>query len=374
VPDLPHHPLFADQRNIGVLVPLSRRHFLAMAVGRLAAPEWKRYADPATELEVLRLTDPSFSSGMTAPHLRQFTRRGESLLYWSERYSTDSPGARQAFLLDLKRGESRQLTQAAALDSSSLSLSPDERSFVFFDGRSLQESPVANAHSREIHLVPENAVRTGLTVAGDGSVVFSERENGRSRIVSVLRQQSRSIAETDQEIEELMARPRHADILYRAGGEFWLVNGDGSAKRQLKTEPGQTGSALWIPSGRTFIYLHIPEDQKELITLRENSPDDGSDRLLARTSQFISASPNADASVFTGASRSRATAYVLILLRVARRELTLCEHRASDPSMVKPVFAPDSQSVLFVSDRHGKPALYQVHVGRFVEETSGEPQ
>src|ERR1700683_4164317 len=129
-----------------------------MAAGRLSGPGWKPYAAPATELDVIRLTDPAFSSGMTAPHLRQFSRRGESLLYWSERYSTDSPGARQAFSLDLKRGESRQLTQAAALDPFSLSLSPDERSFVFFDGRSLQESPVANAHPREIHLVPENAV------------------------------------------------------------------------------------------------------------------------------------------------------------------------------------------------------------------------
>jgi oligogalacturonide lyase len=224
-------------------------------------------------------------------------------------------------------------------------------------------------------------------MASDGAVLFSERENGKSRIVSVFRQQSHRVVDTDQEIEELMARPRHAQILYRTrgnntrdgitdnpGGPFWLVNGDGTGKRQLKTEPGQTGGALWIPSGRTLVYLHIPEDPKELITLRENAPDDGTDKLLAKTSQFMSASPNADASVFTGASRSRATAYVLILLRVARRELTLCEHRASDPAMVKPAFSPDSQSILFMSDRHGKPALYQVHVGRFVEETSTDPQ
>jgi len=342
------------------------------AVGRLSGPEWKRYPDPATDLEVVLLTDPAFASGMTAPHLRQFTRRSDSLLYWSERYAGESPGARQAFLLNLKQGESRQLTQAAALDPSSLSLSPDERSFVFFDGRSLYESPLTNVHPREIHVVPESSVRTGLTVAADGAVVFCERENGRSRIVSVLRQQSRRIAETDREIEELMARPRHAQILYFTSGQFWLVNSDGSGKRQLKTEPGQTGGALWIPSGRTLVYLHIPEDAKELITLREHAPDDGTDRLLAKTSQFISASPNADASVFTGASRSRAAAYVLILLRVARRELTLCEHRASDPAMVNPVFTPDSQSILFVSDRHGKPALYQVHVGRFVEETTSD--
>jgi oligogalacturonide lyase len=348
------------------------------AAGRLSGPEWRHYADPATELEVVRLTDPAFASGMTAPHLRQFTRRGESLLYWSERYSGENPGgapgARQAFILDLKQGESRQLTDAPALDPSSLSFSPDERSLVFFDGHALNEMPLSTLHPREIHVVPQGAVRTGLAVSTDGAVLFAEREKGRSRVVSVLRQLSRRIVDTDQEVEALMVRPRHAQILYRAGGQFWLVNSDGSGKRQLKTEPGLTGGAQWIPSGRTLIYLHIPEDPKELITLRELAPEDGTDRLLAKTSQFISASPNADASVFTGASRSRASAYVLILLRVARRELTLCEHRASDPAMVQPVFSPDSQNILFVSDRHGKPAIYQVHVGRFVEETGADPQ
>src|SRR6267154_1548682 len=98
------------------------------AAGRVSGPEWKHYADPATGLEVVRLTDPAFASGTTAPHLRQFIRRGESLLYWSERGARDGVhdtpgttlGARQAFILDLKQGESRQLTDAAVLDASSL--------------------------------------------------------------------------------------------------------------------------------------------------------------------------------------------------------------------------------------------------------------
>jgi hypothetical protein len=344
------------------------------AAGRLSGPEWKRYADPATELEVVRLTDPAFACGMSAPHLRNFTRRSDALLYWSDRGGEATPGTRQAFLLDLKQGQSRQLTEATALDPLSLSFSPDERSFVFFDGGSLFEAPLATMRPREVHSVPRNSERTGLTVATDGALLFAERENGRSRVVSVLRQQPRRIVDTDQEIEALMARPRHAQILYRSNGQFWLVNSDGSGKRQLKTEPGHTVGPLWIPSGHTLIYLHIPDDPKELITLREHAPDEGTDRLLAKTSQFISASPNSDASVFAGASRSRASAYVLILLRAARRELTLCEHRASDPAMVQPVFSPDSQSVLFVSDRHGMPAIYQVHVNRFVEETSVDPQ
>lgn len=344
-----------------------------MAVaGRISGPEWLHYPDPATELEVVRLTDPAFASGMTASHLRQFTRRSEFLLYWSDRYAGESAGARQAFLLDLKNGGSRQLTQATALDPATLALAPDERSFFFFDGPALKEAQLASTLARNIYTVPDGAVRSGLSIGGDGAAIFAERRDGRSRIMSVLRQQTRRIIEVDPQIEEVMARPRRAQILYRAAGRLWLVNDDGTSNRQLKTSPGDTGEALWIPSGRTFIYLHIPDDPKELITLREHAPDTNTDTLLAKTSQFISASPNADASVFTGASRSRASAYVLIVLRVTRSELTLCEHRASDPAMVRPVFSLDSQNVLFVSDRHGKPAIYQVHVSRFVEETDSQ--
>ena len=182
------------------------------AFGRLSGPEWRRYPDPATELEVLRLTDPAFASGMTAPHLRQFTRRGESLLYWSERYANEAPAGRQVFLLDMKSGESRQLTEATALDSASLSLAADDRSFFFFDGPSLYEVSLTANHPREIHKVPEDAVRTGFSPGFDGSAIFCERRNGRSRIVSVLRQQTRKVLEVEPEIDEVMARPRRAQV------------------------------------------------------------------------------------------------------------------------------------------------------------------
>ncbi len=352
------------------MFPFSRREFLYMAaVGQITGPELRRYADPATELPVVRLTDPAFASGMTAPALRQFTRHSETLLYWSER-----AGTRQAFLLDLKQGDSKQITDAADLDSTSLSLSPDERSFFWFDGPLLNEAPLANTRPREIHRVPDGVMRSGLAIGGDGSLLFIERQNGRSRILNAPRPQTpaRTIVELDGEIEDLLARPRHQQVLYRTGGALWLVNTDGSGKRKLKTAPGQTGEAFWIPSGRTLVYLHVPEDAAELITLREHTPEDGSDKLLAKTSQFISVAPNADGSVFTGASRNKGSAYVLILLRAAQRELTLCEHHASDPRMVNPLFSPDSQNVLFVSDRDGKPAIYLVPVARFVEETGTE--
>ncbi len=337
-----------------------------MAAGRIFRPELQRYSDPATELPVVRLTDPAFASGLTAPHLRQFHRRSESLLYWSDR-----GGTRQAFFLELRSGESRQLTDAAALDPSSLCLSNDEKSVLFFDGGALNETSTSGSRTRTVYQIPAGAERSGFTVGSDGSIFFLERAGGANRIVRLLKQKTAFVAE-EAGIDLVLARPRSGQIAWRSATGVWLANPDGSAKRALRLAPGTSEGLLWTPSGRSLIYLHVPEDSRELISLRENIPDENADKLIARTSQFAAAAANGDASVFAGASRGKASAYVLLLLRVTRRELTLCEHRASDPRMVSPVFAPDSQSVFFVSDRHGKPAIYRVHVEKFVESTDGE--
>jgi oligogalacturonide lyase len=336
-----------------------------MAVaGRLSAPEWQPYTDPATDWEVTRLTSPAFSSGMTAPHLFRFSRHGDSLLYWSER-----TGTRQAWLLDLKTGASRQLTDTAGLDPLSLSLTPDERSLHYFDDMGLINASLHDLKTRIVYRVSEGATRFGMTVAADGSILFAENKAGGASILRAGPQHVNPILDTEGEIDLLIARPRHPQLIYRSKGNLWLVNTDGSGRRQVTLDAGQTGEILWVPSGRTLIYLHIPDDPKQLISLRECAPDESTDHEIAHTSQFATVYPNGDASVFAGASRSRASAYVLILLRVTRRELTVCEHRASNPAMVSPVFSPDSQSVFFVSDRHGKPAIYRVKVEKFVEET-----
>ena len=37
-----------------------------------------------------------------------------------------------------------------------------------------------------------------------------------------------------------------------------------------------------------------------------------------------------------------------------------------------PIFSPDSQRVYFQSDRHGKPAIYDMHIEKLVEKTETE--
>jgi oligogalacturonide lyase len=58
-----------------------------------------------------------------------------------------------------------------------------------------------------------------------------------------------------------------------------------------------------------------------------------------------------------------------VLLRATRREFTLCEHRSSTPQGVQPRFTPNSQRVLFESDRHGKRAIYMLNVEKLIEKT-----
>ena len=55
-----------------------------------------------------------------------------------------------------------------------------------------------------------------------------------------------------------------------------------------------------------------------------------------------------------------------------KRELTLCEHRASDPRITAPMFSPNSQRIFFQSDRDGKLAIYAMTVDRLVEATEAD--
>jgi oligogalacturonide lyase len=126
----------------------------------------------------------------------------------------------------------------------------------------------------------------------------------------------------------------------------------------------------WSADGRVAHYLVSSASERgRTVALREHQLDTGEDRLIGVTTQFVSFSRNADSSVFAGVSGSVAAPYVLLLLRAARRELTLAEHRASQGAKAVVIFSPDSQRILFQSDREGRSAIYSMALERFVEKT-----
>jgi oligogalacturonide lyase len=340
--------------------------------GEAFESEWERYPDPTTEFQVYRLTDPSYTSTLPASYNRVISRNSGMLLFCCDR-----SGSPQAFRMDLRSGDTQQLTDRPGLDGESLALLPDSRSFCYFAERTLYLVTIANLQERPVYTMPEGWERCpGLNVGWNGGhFLFAERrgEGSRLRSVNLVQGTVRTIVEAPFVITDPMERPQRGQIAYRQNGKgFWLVNADGKQNRQLKLAPGGIGAAYWAADGKTLLYLNFPEDPKELNTIREYTPDQDGDKLVAKTSQYAQFGCNRDTSVFVGASRNVASPVILLMLRVTRRELTLCEHRASDPATVAPLFAPDAQRIYFQSDRHGKRAIYSLHVERLVEKIEAD--
>lgn len=332
----------------------------------------QRYPDPATELDVYRLTAPSYASALPAWYNRAISRNSQWMVF-----TCDRGGSPQVFHLEFKSGEMRQLTEAEGLDARSVTLTPDNRSVCYFAGRSLCLTAIGSEHERRLYTVPEGWERgAGMSVGPDGThATFAEQRGpgSRLRMVSLAQGVARTVIEAPFAIGDPIARPMRAQILYRQeDGGLWLVNSDGQQNRQLKLAPGRIACPNWAASGKTLLYLNLPDDPRQLNAIRECVPGANSDKLVAKTSQFASFGANHDTSVFVGASRNKASPTVLLLLRVTRRELTLCEHKSSAPETVEPQFSPDSQRIYFQSDRDGKPAIYGMHVDRLVEKTDTE--
>ena len=329
--------------------------------------EWRRYADAATELTIYRATNPASSSSLPAFYGRAISRNSAYLLF-----SNDAGGSPQAFGMNLKTGGTTLLTEAEALDPLSPTLLPGDQSFCYAAGNSVYASALATQKERKIYSTPEPWTRApGLSVDSIGAHIFLVEIQGdrrRLRIIPAGAGEANTVLEATLDISDPIPRPQRAQILYRQRNDaLWLVSSNGTANRRLKIAPGKAGPAQWSPDGARILYLSFPDDPSRLNEIREYAPETDTDKLVAKTSQYAHFGLNRDRSVFVGASRSQASPVVVILLRVNGRKLTLCEHKASHPETVAPIFAPDAQRIYFQSDRDGKPAIYFVPVEKLVE-------
>jgi oligogalacturonide lyase len=353
---------------------LSRRSFVFFALPALVRAAGRgtilpraatNYLDRATEFPVTRLTDPSVSSLLPPATSMPISRRGFLL------FASDATGRWEAYRMDIKKGESRQLTEAEALDPSSLTLLPGDSAYCYRDGPRLMTAGLAGA-PREIYRTGEGfEAARGLHVTTDGlSAVLVERRGSthRLRLIEWRTGTAVTLAEADEIIQAPVTRPKRASVLYRRAGGAYLANFDGKQNYRLRTAEGQVMQAEWSPDGRSAFYLSVPGAGKQH-TIREFLPDTNEDRPVAQTTQFAAFARNADATMFVGASGAKVTPYILLLVRAAKRELTLCEHRASDVTMAGPVFSPNSQQIFFTSDLDGKPAIYGMSLDKLVTET-----
>lgn len=353
----------------GILAAYAPSLNAAAEKGETLPADWHRYADPSTESEILRLTQPSYTSHLSAPPGRAVGRHGEFVIL-----ATDRTGALQLQKLDLNSGRSRVLTAAQRLHASAFALSADDRAAYYLDGAGLYSVSLGSLRVSKLWEAALPILGTlSLVPSDDGTALWFAVNAGEFALMK-LRLGSKPEAERvllhDGAILDPAPNPRRALVVWRSGdGSAWLCEQDGGNKRRLDVPAGRVLQILWSADGQSIFYLHDPGAQGESVCIREQEVDSRVDRLVAKTSQFACFTRNANATVFAGASRSKASPYALLLLRVTHREMTLCEHRSRDAAASAIAFSPDSQRLLFQGDREGQPAVYSIKLERLVEKT-----
>jgi len=363
-------------------VNFSRRSFAKVAtLGAMVAPRLRaqfspirRFLDSSTEVEMLCLSDPTRPSYLPFAYNRSSSSRQNFVIY-----SMEGPEGAQAYRLELKGGLLKPLTSAAALHPRALAISPDDKTLYFTDGnRLLATSTGGLSKPRDLYTAssPE-AFKNGFSLSEDGStIVFLDGSKLTALPVkSTTKSSAQVLTETATACHDCIAAKGSA-IIFRDSQNSILLHTPGGKPRPLPIEAkaGKLGPAMWNPEGRSFLFLRTEQGRGIANSLHEFSLDTNQETLVGKTSQFVDFNRNGDSSVFVGASGSKAQPYVLLMLRITRRELALCEHKASDATQVSPVFSPSSKRVFFQSDRLGKSAIFSVAVDRLVEPTEAEEE
>jgi oligogalacturonide lyase len=322
--------------------------------------EFFRFFDPATETLVVRLTNPVTSSLLPVASNRFVSSKRRFLIFSSDRTGRPTP-----FQLDLRTGRLRQLAQTADLVPHSLCMEESERFLYFIDRGAVKEVALTNLKIRT--LVEEVSAFSN----GKSSSEFVVVRNGR---LEQLGGAASMLADNVGSSFGPLMRPGGKGCFFTRDvsteeREFWYAPLPGTAMKPMLLAKGRISNPIWSPDGHSLLFLREVQANVLLSELHEVVPETGAEQRVASTSQFAAFAPNRDASVFVGASQSRAQPNVMLLLRAVKRELTLCEHRASRPASVSPVFSPDSRRVYFQSDHEGKSALYSVNVELLVEPT-----
>jgi oligogalacturonide lyase len=350
---------------------VSRRAILAAglspalfaAKGQDLPGEAKKFLDAATEFEILRVTSLDHNAWMPLASNRALTRKGDTLLF-----ASDLSGTPQLYRHDFKLNKIRQLTEAAQLNTNSFTWTAADRSIIYIDGRKVLQT--ATARDRLITELPEDwAQLPRLTASDDGLTVIVSSSNGTKTRIASTGRAAATLEERDGDIGTLSLRPRRAGLSYMANGALRYIPLDTRKPVTLATAPGEVLSAYWTADGASLLYLLKPAGPGRLAEIREIVPEGNKDSLVAKTSQYGHFQRNGDATVFLGASASTASPYILVLLRSVKRELTICEHRASDPRLTRAVLSQSSTRMAFQTDRHGKMVIYAMAVERLIEQT-----
>ncbi len=202
------------------------------------------------------------------------------------------------------------MTESRQLDRQAATWSADDRTVFYVDGGRLFGASSGTLREQEL-FSPEagGAVVGPLAPTQDGTALFfSTLEEGKRKLwrMRLPKASPELVTEEPAGVESPSPNPRRATVLWLNGaGECWIAAFDGTGKRRIESPPGRILQAFWSPDGRELLYLLDPGVAGEQVQIRTHDIDSRGDQLVAKTSQFARFAPNANATVFLGASREQ---------------------------------------------------------------------
>ncbi len=356
--------MYLTRRAILALLPTGLRLAAQQNVSKKTKPlpagsEFIRLIDPGTENLMTRLTSPVSNSFLPSA-INQFVSVKDRFLV----FSSDRTGQVVPFRFDLRTGSLLQLANSGDIQPSSLCLDPANHTVSLLDGSTLKEIELK---SKRVRVLTENIKAFSRDPSSAEMAVVKANQ------LYLLSNQNTPLA---QDVAGWCAvRPGGSGCLFgretsAEERQFWYVPLNRQQSKATMLVKGNISSPCWSPDGKSVLFLReIRAENLNRSAICEVFPETCAEQHVVNTSQFASFAPNADGSVFVGASRSKAQPTVVLLLRASGRELTLCEHGSKNAVNVSPAFSPDSRRVYFQSDREGKSALYSVNVESLIEPT-----
>jgi Periplasmic component of the Tol biopolymer transport system len=334
--------------------------------------------------------------------------------------ASDRGGKRDLWLVDLRNGESLQLTDSSGrFDDFSALLSADDGYLLYSAGNGIWRLDLSSLKEERLFasesgwrfgsfgvdpgdsraLVSEMAESDVVESRGDWSSFEPQWEaHPHCRLVSLdLETGISRVAHEEMGcwLGHPQPRPGRPDELlfchegpqWRIDARLWLVDADGSRLRCAKPRRPEdmiVTHEFWSADGSAILFVHKDYDNRA--TIRSIDPETLSETIVAEFtySAHVFASPDGRWFVADGQpaqpvlpetgkdsleTMANNIPNLYLIDSDSGREEVLCRHGSSfkpygnaQDCHPHPSFAPDSKSVLFSSDRDGRPAVYRVEI------------
>lgn len=378
-----------------------------MAKGDIVQLNYVEYTDEDTGARVIRLTPPDIICHRNYFYQKCFLDGGRKLIFAGEFAEN-----RNYYLLDIAKGEAKQLTEGPGDNTFGGFLSPDETALYYVKAeRNLMRVDLATLAETVVYSVPEEWVGYGTWVANSDCsklvgveihrdswrpisdwTVFQEfyAENPRCRVIriSLTDGQRETLLEENQWLGHPIYRPFddnkvafcHEGPLDRVDARMWLMNEDGSQIRKAKEpQPGESYThEFWVPDGSALMYVTYVKDSPVRYLCRVDGESGTDEKLLAMPpcshvmsnetgTLVVGDGSGKPIDIADNAGYGDVTDPYLYLFDIKKQQTHKVARHSSSWRVLDgdrqvthphPSFTPDEKGVLFSSDKDGKPALY----------------